>query len=149
MAAAASEKGGYVKLISSDKHVFIVERRVASVSGRLRALFSGSGVEAGKGEVSLEFPAPVVEKVCQYFVRGSLWDVFSAPPPPRLCTFVAPVSCAPQCALLRRRSRAPPPLSPPQHYKIKHTGSKTPAPEFNMPAELALQVLQAADYLEC
>jgi hypothetical protein len=35
------------------------------------------------------------------------------------------------------------------HYKVKHHGSKTPIPEFSVPPELALQVLIAADYLEC
>lgn len=69
MSGAAPSTGGFVKLISSDKHVFILERRVASVSGRLRVLFSGAGVEAAKGEVSLDFPANVLEKVVQYFVR--------------------------------------------------------------------------------
>jgi hypothetical protein len=69
MSGAAPATGGFVKLISSDKHIFILERRVASVSGRLRVLFSGAGVEASKGEVSLDFPANVLEKVVQYFVR--------------------------------------------------------------------------------
>lgn len=35
------------------------------------------------------------------------------------------------------------------HYKVKHAGSKVPIPEFHLPPEMALQVLIAADYLEC
>ena len=66
----SADKGGFVKLISSDKHVFILERRIASVSGRLRTIFSGAGAEAGKAEVTLELPGAVLEKVCQYFVRA-------------------------------------------------------------------------------
>jgi hypothetical protein len=70
MSASASDKGGYVRLISNEKHVFIIERRVAQVSGTLRTILSGPGSEAGKSEVTLDFPTAVLEKVVQYFVRG-------------------------------------------------------------------------------
>lgn len=75
---------------------------MASVSGALRTILSGPGAEAAKGEVALDFPTPVLERVVAYF-----------------------------------------------HYKVKHTGSKSAIPEFSVPPELALQVLLAADYLEC
>ena len=87
---------------SSDKHAFLVERRVASVSGALRTILSGPGAEAAKGEVALDFPAAVLERVAQYW-----------------------------------------------HYKVKYSGAKAAIPEFNVPPELALSVLLAADYLEC
>jgi transcription elongation factor B subunit 1 len=35
------------------------------------------------------------------------------------------------------------------HYKVKHQGATKTLPEFHIPPELALQVLIAADYLEC
>ena len=75
---------------------------MASVSGTLRTILAGPAAEAAKGEVALDFPAPVLEKVVQYW-----------------------------------------------HYKTKYSGSKSAIPEFSMPPELALQVLLAADYLEC
>ena len=35
------------------------------------------------------------------------------------------------------------------HYKVKYQGSTKAIPEFHIPPELALNVLIAADYLEC
>jgi len=35
------------------------------------------------------------------------------------------------------------------HYKFKHQGSTKSIPEFQVPPELALQMLIASDYLEC
>ena len=35
------------------------------------------------------------------------------------------------------------------HFKQKYTGSSKAIPEFHIPPEFALQILLAADYLEC
>jgi len=35
------------------------------------------------------------------------------------------------------------------HYRFKFHNSKVPIPEFHIPPELALEVLMAANYLDC
>jgi elongin-C len=35
------------------------------------------------------------------------------------------------------------------HYRFKHHHSRVPIPEFAIPPELALEVLMAANYLDC
>jgi hypothetical protein len=111
----AAEKGGFVKLISSDKQVFVLERRIASVSGRLRTIFSGAGAEAAKAEVTLELPGAVLEKVCQYFVRARLRRTAPPTPPllpgPRRRTASSAVYLPPSHPLPRRPGHASSPSS--------------------------------------
>lgn len=102
-APTAAAEPAYVKLISAEKHVFYLERRVALVSGMIRTVLASSGFREGSGEISFpEISTPVLEKVIEYF-----------------------------------------------HYKVKYNNSKTPIPEFPMPPEQALEVLMAANYLDC
>jgi len=59
----------FIRLISGDKHVFVVERRAAVVSGMIRTMLASSGFqEGGRGEIEFpEISAPVLEKVVEYF----------------------------------------------------------------------------------
>mmetsp|Transcript_20143 Transcript_20143/g.56949 ORF Transcript_20143/g.56949 Transcript_20143/m.56949 type:complete len:103 (+) Transcript_20143:75-383(+) len=67
MAGAEADAGGYVRLISSEDHVFVVERKYAMVSGTIKSMLSGSFAES-KGEVRFpEIRTAVLEKVIQYF----------------------------------------------------------------------------------
>jgi transcription elongation factor B subunit 1 len=94
----------FVKLISAEKHVFVIERRVACVSGTIRTMLSSSGfVEGGKGEIEFpEISTLALERVIEYF-----------------------------------------------HYQIKWHSSRDPIPEFSVEPEMALEVLTAANYLDC
>lgn len=93
----------YVRIISGDKHVYIVERRIAMVSGLIRTMLSNSAFKETGGELEFpEIPAATLEKVIEYF-----------------------------------------------HYKAKYNNSKTPAPKFDIPTDLAVSVLSAAAYLDC
>lgn len=57
----------YVKLISAEKHVFVVERRVVTVSGMIKAMLSSNSFVEGKGEIEFpEISTAVLEKVIQY-----------------------------------------------------------------------------------
>jgi len=57
-----------VKLISSDKHEFILDYKCAMVSNTLRSMLSGSFSEGVSKEVDFkEITAPILEKVVQYF----------------------------------------------------------------------------------
>jgi transcription elongation factor B subunit 1 len=99
-----SSQQPYVKLISAEKHVFVIERRIACVSGAIRTMLASSGFqEGGKGEIEFpEISTQALEKVIEYF-----------------------------------------------HYKIKWHSSRVPIPEFTVDPEMALEVLTAANYLDC
>uniref|UniRef100_A0A7S4HH21 Elongin-C n=1 Tax=Vannella robusta TaxID=1487602 RepID=A0A7S4HH21_9EUKA len=62
-----------VKLISSDGHVFIVDKKAATVSGTIKSIL-GNGNQHAKfaeeedGKVAFdEIPSHILEKVIQYF----------------------------------------------------------------------------------
>lgn len=94
----------YVRLLSAEKHVFVLEKKVAMNSGVIKAMLSSDGfVESRSGEISFDDISTVVlERVIQYL-----------------------------------------------HYKAKHSNSKVPIPEFPVPPEQALDLLLAANYLDC
>jgi len=59
-----------VKLISSDGHTFICDRKCALVSGTIKSMLSGPGAfsEQTLGEINFrEISTPILEKVIQYF----------------------------------------------------------------------------------
>eukprot|EP00160_Parvularia_atlantis_P014542 Unigene3684_Nuclearia_a/m.11235 Unigene3684_Nuclearia_a/g.11235 ORF Unigene3684_Nuclearia_a/g.11235 Unigene3684_Nuclearia_a/m.11235 type:complete len:107 (-) Unigene3684_Nuclearia_a:1353-1673(-) len=59
----------YVKLISYDNFVFIVDKKVAMQSGTIRTMLSGSGqfTESLNNEITFRnISSPILEKVCQY-----------------------------------------------------------------------------------
>jgi len=57
-----------IKLISSDGHEFIVDRKCALVSGTIRSMMEGSFSEAEQGQINFrEISTPILEKVIQYF----------------------------------------------------------------------------------
>eukprot|EP01098_Paradermamoeba_levis_P016481 TRINITY_DN891_c0_g1_i2.p1 TRINITY_DN891_c0_g1~~TRINITY_DN891_c0_g1_i2.p1 ORF type:complete len:131 (-),score=48.11 TRINITY_DN891_c0_g1_i2:130-522(-) len=59
-----------VKLISADKHEFIIDRKAAEISGTIRSMLASPGAftEQTCGEIHFrEISTPILEKVCQYF----------------------------------------------------------------------------------
>ena len=59
----------FVRLLSAERHVFYVERRVVLTSGMIKTMLAGSGgfAEGGKGEVEFpEISTAVLEKVVAY-----------------------------------------------------------------------------------
>ena len=59
----------FVRLLSAERHVFVVERRVVLTSGMIKTMLSGAGgfAEGGKGEVEFpEISTAVLEKVIAY-----------------------------------------------------------------------------------
>ena len=115
----------YVKLISSDGHEFIVKREHALTSGTIKAMLSGPGqfAENETNEVNFrEIPSHVLQKVCMYFtykVSRALTGLSS--------------------------SR----LSSESFLQVRYTNSSTEIPEFPIPPEIALELLMAANFLDC
>jgi len=57
-----------VKLISSEGHEFIVDRKAAMVSGTIKSMLFGGFTEQELGEINFrEISTPILEKVIQYF----------------------------------------------------------------------------------
>lgn len=94
----------FVKLISSSNHIFYVEKKVAMVSGMIRATLQTTAFQESESqEISFpELDTPVLEKVIEYF-----------------------------------------------HYKHRYNNSRVPIPEFQIAPDMAIDVLIAANYLEC
>ncbi len=89
---------------SAERHIFILEKKVAMSSGVIKAMLNSDAfIEGSRGEIAFEdISTPVLERVIQYL-----------------------------------------------HYKSKYTNSKVPIPEFPVPPEQALDLLLAANYLDC
>mmetsp|Transcript_23493 Transcript_23493/g.58814 ORF Transcript_23493/g.58814 Transcript_23493/m.58814 type:complete len:104 (-) Transcript_23493:9-320(-) len=67
-----SESGDFeiVRLVSSDGHEFVVEKKIAMVSGTIKSMLSGPGhfTETQLGVINFkEISTPILEKVIQYF----------------------------------------------------------------------------------
>lgn len=94
----------FVKIISSDDHVFYVDRKVAMASsGTIKAMLLSTFKESSKNEIRFpEIPSHVLEKVLQYCF-----------------------------------------------YKQRFTNSPTPIPEFSIEPEIAVELLMAANFLDC
>ena len=119
-----------VKLISAEGHEFIIDKNAAMVSGTIKSMLSGPGMqylffffnlnklffnvpsipysnkanfsEKALGEIPFrEISAPILEKVIQYF-----------------------------------------------YYKLKYTNSASEVPEFPIEPEIALELLMAANFLD-
>eukprot|EP01117_Protostelium_nocturnum_P000368 TRINITY_DN1042_c0_g1_i1.p1 TRINITY_DN1042_c0_g1~~TRINITY_DN1042_c0_g1_i1.p1 ORF type:complete len:102 (+),score=32.34 TRINITY_DN1042_c0_g1_i1:110-415(+) len=59
-----------VKLVSVEKHEFILDRKAAMVSGLIKSMLSGPGgfTEQQKGVIEFqEISTPILEKVIKYF----------------------------------------------------------------------------------
>lgn len=59
----------YVKLISSDQFVFIIEKKIAMQAGTIKTMLSGTGqfTEALNNEIVFRnISSTILEKVCQY-----------------------------------------------------------------------------------
>ena len=116
----------YVKLISSDGHEFIVKREHALTSGTIKAMLSGPGqfAENETNEVNFrEIPSHVLQKVCMYFTYKVS----------RVLTGLA----------------ADYQLSSESFLQVRYTNSSTEIPEFPIPPEIALELLMAANFLDC
>ena len=116
----------YVKLISSDGHEFIVKREHALTSGTIKAMLSGPGqfAENETNEVNFrEIPSHVLQKVCMYFT----YKVSRA-----LTVLAADYQ-----------------LSSESFLQVRYTNSSTEIPEFPIPPEIALELLMAANFLDC
>ena len=116
----------YVKLISSDGHEFIVKRDHALTSGTIKAMLSGPGQfsENETNEVNFrEIPSHVLQKVCMYFTYKV-----------RLKHKEIKIHCDMTSTFKRQ---------------VRYTNSSTEIPEFPIPPEIALELLMAANFLDC
>ena len=113
----------YVKLISSDGHEFIVKRDHALTSGTIKAMLSGPGQfsENETNEVNFrEIPSHVLQKVCMYFTY----------------------KVGDNTTDIKIQSDN-------FSSQVRYTNSSTEIPEFPIPPEIALELLMAANFLDC
>ena len=170
-AAVASAKAATsmdpVKLIAQDGSEIIIDRRAALVSGTIKSMLAGPGVcvcvhsrgDAPANAESADYP--------WYHPSGSR-SPLHAPPPRHL--FMNTASLTPIfCVVLLVRARAGqfsegqtgeikfPEINAKVlektvqyfYYKLKHTGSSGSLPDFKIEPEHALELLMAANFLDC
>lgn len=118
----------YVKLISSDGHEFIVKREHALTSGTIKAMLSGPGqfAENEANEVNFREIPWVKWAVCVMLIRvlfTRLLYTFSSHVLQKVCMYFT--------------------------YKVRYTNSSTEIPEFPIAPEIALELLMAANFLDC
>ena len=110
----------YVKLISSDGHEFIVKREHALTSGTIKAMLSGPGQFSDNETNEVNF-REIPSHVLQ-----------------KVCMyFTYKVSLGYQLSISH--------LLP----QVRYTNSSTEIPEFPIPPEIALELLMAANFLDC
>uniref|UniRef100_A0A1D5QT33 Elongin-C n=2 Tax=Macaca TaxID=9539 RepID=A0A1D5QT33_MACMU len=134
----------YVKLISSDGHEFIVKREHALTSGTIKAMLSG----------------PEFRSVAQAGVR---WCDLSSLQPPLLGSGDSPASDSRVAGITgqfaENETNEVNFREIPSHvlskvcmyftYKVRYTNSSTEIPEFPIAPEIALELLMAANFLDC
>ncbi|KAH3681430.1 hypothetical protein WICPIJ_007587 [Wickerhamomyces pijperi] len=96
----------YIKLITHDKHQFIISRDSANVSQTIKAMLETSMFkESSTNKIQLEENALIMNKICEYF-----------------------------------------------YYNLKYNSNNDEdgdIPEFEIPTEMALELLVASDYFNC
>ena len=128
MASAAETGPGLVKLISAEGHEFWVDRKCACISGTIKAMLSGTRGEGGCVSSCLHTrgACPVRARAPGQFVESSGEIKF-----PDIHT-----------AILEKVIQY-------FYYKVRYTNSNVRIPEFPIEPEIALELLMAANYLEC
>ncbi|KAI9197464.1 BTB/POZ protein [Polychytrium aggregatum] len=94
-----------VKLISSDKFEFVIDRKCAMASGTIKNMLSSPGqfTESVQNEINFrDIKAVVLERVCAYL-----------------------------------------------YYKVRYANTASEIPDFFIEPSLALELLLAADFLDC
>jgi transcription elongation factor B subunit 1 len=115
----------YVKLISSDGHEFIVKREHALMSGTIKAMLSGPGQFAENETNEIHFrEIPLVPMFGKWLITEYMYYFFfSSHVLQKVCMYFT--------------------------YKARYTNSSTEIPEFPIPPQIALELLMAANFLDC
>ena len=111
----------YVKLISSDGHEFIVKREHALTSGTIKAMLSGPGQFSENETNEVNF-REIPSHVLQKVCMYFTYKVRSH--------------------FIRRMKKT-------HVFQVRYTNSSTEIPEFPIPPEIALELLMAANFLDC
>ncbi|KAA0185231.1 hypothetical protein HAZT_HAZT006964 [Hyalella azteca] len=134
----------YVKLISSDGHEFIVKRQYALTSGTIKAMLSGPGQFAENETNEVNFrEIPFLQIVFNFTSIASFIGRFKTR----------------DSVENQRRSVIKYVFEIMSHvlqrvciyftYKVRYTNSSTEIPEFPIAPEIALELLMAANFLDC
>uniref|UniRef100_A0A8C5MBN6 Elongin-C n=1 Tax=Leptobrachium leishanense TaxID=445787 RepID=A0A8C5MBN6_9ANUR len=118
----------YVKLISSDGHEFIVKREHALTSGTIKAMLSGPGCQQSHGGcIGWGQTSVFGEWKEGQFAENETNEVNFREIPSHVLSKV--------CMYFT--------------YKVRYTNSSTEIPEFPIAPEIALELLMAANFLDC
>ena len=115
----------YVKLISSDHHEFIIKREHALTSGTIKAMLSGPGMFSLIHDWYFLIPALI--STTGQFAENETNEVHFREIPSHVLQKV--------CQYFT--------------YKVRYTNSSTEIPEFPIAPEIALELLMAANFLDC
>lgn len=114
----------YVKLISSDGHEFVIKRDHALTSGTIKAMLSGPGQFAENETNEVHFREIPYEQLLQVFkFILKFFYFFRSHVLQKVCMYFT--------------------------YKVRYTNSSTEIPEFPIAPEIALELLMAANFLDC
>ncbi|KAG6464492.1 hypothetical protein O3G_MSEX014553 [Manduca sexta] len=146
----------YVKLVSSDGHEFIVKREHALTSGTIKAMLSGSGSGGAEEKVygGCEGPDAMYVKLVssdghEFIVKrehaltsGTIKAMLSGPG-----QFAE--NEANEVNFREIPSHVLQKVCMYFTYKVRYTNSSTEIPEFPIAPEIALELLMAANFLDC
>ena len=145
--SSSSAAPAFVRLRSAEKAVFVLERSVAQTSGLIRTMLSGGA--CGQGSRVLRVPCsglpPSPHPLWACWAASLTFYATSL----FFCARAGHADGSKDIELPEITSAVLEKVIQYWHYKVKYQGSTKAIPEFHIPPELALNVLIAADYLEC
>ncbi|KAI8800712.1 BTB/POZ protein, partial [Cladochytrium replicatum] len=113
-----------VKLISVDGFEFVIDPKCAMSSGTIKNMLSSPG----------QFTESLQSEITFRDIKGSVLSIFTP--------FVGEDSFGCRAVVLERVCQY-------LHYKGRHTNSVGEIPDFKIEDELGLELLMAADFLDC
>mmetsp|Transcript_8200 Transcript_8200/g.23349 ORF Transcript_8200/g.23349 Transcript_8200/m.23349 type:complete len:149 (-) Transcript_8200:87-533(-) len=138
--------GGMVKLVSKEGHEFYVDRKCAMLSGTIRAMLSGQvrltptlmGKSNGQEQAALARPR-----------FSCLSPAYQPIHPPTHLPHIQFVESGGEITFKELSTPILEKVIQYLHYKVRYTNSDTVIPEFKIEPEMVMELLMAANFLDC